>query len=386
MRKPKRSIAIVCRILWTGGVSLVAIEQQRQFLLEGADSTLIFLRDAGSVYKLPEKTIILHGRERTERIAGRFLWNVTKKFAGHRGNGATVDLDYILGASKELYKFDRIIFQDQWSAIPGVFLRMRGIPYILLFHEFFRVPPGMNRRSVLAILAWVYDLFSILIAPAVVSTSEFNYNLVNKFKKNAYLVRIGFPNPNRNEFRASKFSDSRKAVLSISLWDKGRNPYFYAQLAERLPFLNFILAGTWTIKEEEINFRETYKHLSNLFVTGSISDEEKTSFLINSHFYLRIGYDERGPGMGGLEAMSYGVVPFTNKGLGLSEIIQDGINGFIIEEPLLEKAIEALKFAGSMCPEPLIAIAERNFDLCETYSWKKNVAELGKIFQIIDPN
>ena len=312
---------MVCRILWTGGVALVAIEQQKALLLNGYKSDLFFLRDAGSLYEIPERTTILYKQENSETKMKQVFSALTKKFAGHRGGGATVDVDYIVNSRKVLIKYDRIIFQDQWSAILGLYYRIRGIKYVVELHEFFRPPPRMNKYSIFAILAWAYDLITIIIAPGVVTISEYNYNIVKKFNKNTFLIRNGFPHPLLEEFNDKKFNDSRKVVLSLSLWDKGRKPFFYAQLAEALPDFDFIVAGTWTIYEEMVDFINLTKSIKNLRVTGSIDEKEKTILLSSSHFYIRLGYSEHGPGMGALEAMSHGLIPFANKGIGLSELI-----------------------------------------------------------------
>ncbi|MFP3131293.1 MAG: glycosyltransferase, partial [Nitrososphaeria archaeon] len=47
---------------------------------------------------------------------------------------------------------------------------------------------------------------------------------------------------------------------------------------------------------------------------------------------VRFGFDERGPGMGVLEAMGYGVPAIVNEGLGSKELIRQGKNGFVVKD------------------------------------------------------
>ncbi|MHB8397095.1 MAG: glycosyltransferase [Thermoplasmataceae archaeon] len=386
MPEARKSIGMLCRVLRTGGVSSVALQEQNQFIENGVDSTLYFLRDTGCDINDVKRVIVLNATNHSRRLVGALLWKVTQKFAGHRGQAATVDLDYILKSYEVLKNHDRVVFHDQWSALVGLFLRIKGIPYILLLHEFFRPPPGMKRGNPLAILAWLYDLFSIKIAPAVATTSQFNYRIIKKFQKRTYLVRIGMPIPKRNLLDTSKFMAQRKKVLSITLWDKGRYPEFYTQLAQRLPHLDFVIAGSWTVSDEEIEFKKKYGNIINLTVTGKIDEFEKERLLLGSHFYIRLGYNERGPGMGGLEAMSYGLIPIANDSLGLSEILVDGSNGFVINEPLLENSVRILDYLNSMSSEQLLAISQKNFDICDSYSWRENALSLERIFGDIDHN
>ena len=123
----KERVAIIVRILWTGGVSRVAILQQQALRKLGIQSDLIFIRDAGSAYILPEGTMILNKRESNNRRSSKLFAAITKKFAGHRGNEATVDVDLLFSALPMLRNYDALVFHDQWSALFGPLLRIMGI-------------------------------------------------------------------------------------------------------------------------------------------------------------------------------------------------------------------------------------------------------------------
>ena len=242
----------------------------------------------------------------------------------------------------------------------------------------------MKKHSFLALMAWFYDVASIMMAPAIITTSEYNYNIAKRFNKNTYLVRIGFPPPKLDRFKVGKFEPGRKTVLSLTLWDKGRRPSFYVELANRLPEYDFVLAGSWTIEDEMHLFIEENRNVKNLRITGRIDDSEKIRLLTNSHFYIRFGYNERGPGMGALEAMSYGLIPFANQGIGLSELITDRVNGFLITESLLEETVSAFKYVLTLSQDVLEEMSLRNLELCNTYSWENNAQGLMEVFEKYD--
>ncbi len=377
----KKSLVMVVRVLWNGGVARVAIEEQKKFLEMGIKSTLYFLKDVGSSYILPQNTIVLNAHSDRSNILGKIFTSLTGLFAGHRGKGATVDVDYIFSIVPNLITNNYILFHDQWSALSGIVLKVFGKRYGILFHEFFRRPPGMSFKSPLNILALFYDLMSIKLASYVIVTSEYNYKIVHKFNKHTILARIGFPTPIPLTAIENKFINKKKRIISISMWEKGRKPDFYADLAKALPNMDFILAGSWAIAEEESEFRAKYSSLANLQITGKISEEQRSDLLRKSHFYIRLGYNERGPGMGGLEAMSYGVIPIANRQLGINEIIESSRTGFIIDEPFLNSAVSILNDLNSRDPDELKEISKNCLYICEKYSWKDNAEKIWSTIQ-----
>lgn len=378
----KKSIVMIVRVLWNGGVAKVALEIQRGFTEMGLESVLYFLRDAGSSYRLPKGAFVVSHNPEENQLFRKILTSITKLFAFHRGKDATVDVDYILSSIPLIINKDYIFFHDQWSSIPGIYLKVLGKKYGLLFHEFFRKPPGMSTYNPLNILAILYDVISIKLASFVIVTSQFNYNIVSKLNRRTKLVRFGFPEPVSSESIIRNFDEERKTVITISLWESGRNPSFYAELAKSLPQLNFIIAGSWAISKEEIDFRSNYSHLSNLKITGRIEEEEKFNLLMNAHFYIRIGYNERGPGLGGLEAMSCGVIPITNRGLGISEIIKHNNTGFIIEEPIDKSAILLLTDLSKRSSSYLTSISMNCLKEAAKYSWKNSAEKIWEQFQL----
>jgi glycosyltransferase involved in cell wall biosynthesis len=97
------------------------------------------------------------------------------------------------------------------------------------------------------------------------------------------------------------------------------------------------LAGLWRYgyQDEERLFRETIEEegLSDrIVVTGRLSEEELEDYYSRAMIFLRLGIDEIGVGGGCLDALSWGIPIVTNKALGISEVLVDGVNGRVFDD------------------------------------------------------
>lgn len=67
-------------------------------------------------------------------------------------------------------------------------------------------------------------------------------------------------------------------------------------------------------------------------ITGPIDEEEMLNYYKDAKVALRFGYNEKGPGMGSLEALCWGIPLIINEGIGSREIIENNKSGFIVDE------------------------------------------------------
>ena len=120
-------INIVLRILWTGGVTRVALEEARNI----PGSKLIAYRRARTNYDLTnvDLQVLFEGNK-----PNPLFRLITSVYAGHRGSEATVDLDRVIKA-KDLIKGPSL-FHDQFAGLTG-YLRWRkyGEDYAVYIHE-----------------------------------------------------------------------------------------------------------------------------------------------------------------------------------------------------------------------------------------------------------
>lgn len=365
-------LAVFVRVLWNGGVQRTAIESVRALKSLGSDCDLIFIRRAFSTYGLPAGTRILfdqnmEGRRRWSSL----LWLLTSIFARHRGRDATVDLDLMARACRVAREYDLVIYVDQWAALIGLWNKILfGRPFVLFLHEFFRRPPSRRLYPVLMIPAVVYDHTIIALANSVITSSSYNYQIVSSKRQRVWLARLGCAEA------ASHQTERKRQVLSLTLWDRGRKPWIYLEMAKNVPNVEFIMAGAWTEQDYKEEIKTIAKQLPNVRITGEISEEQRERLLEESLVYLRFGWSERGPGMGGLEALGHGCIVVANSDLGISEILTNGIDGFIVNKVDPTEVSALLRDILSYSPSRLEAIGSAARALCRRMSWEEHARVL----------
>lgn len=360
----------VCRILWNGGVQRVSIGETIALRKLGVSCDLVFLRSTGNApYDLPEGTRIL-SPPGAKSGHGLSRW-ITRIFGGHRGEQATVDIDLIWQSRTLAKGYDVLLFNDQYAALSGAYLRLtRRQAYVLTWHEFYPKVSRSPWRLLFFPVADAIDAFSLLLAPSIVTTSRKCFNRLERIVPGrTTLARIGFPDPvspARSRWAA------RRLVVALTVWDRGRHPEFYLTLASLLPDFQFTLVGVWTDPEHLAAMMEESRTLPNVRITGQVSEEERVSLLNSAGVYTSFGYSESGPGMGGLEAVSLGLVVLANRGIGISELLSDGRNGFIAEPFTLEVAAAKLRRIAALSPAEFDQVAALGQALCSEYSWSEH--------------
>lgn len=360
----------VCRVLWTGGVQRVSIEQTLALRDLGQTCDLVFLRATNSVrYVLPEGTrIVLDQKKNGERQSNPLFRLLTSVFAGHRGEAATVDLDLIWDLRKEIIRYDVAVFNDQYAALIGAYLRLtKGQPYVMMFHEFYpRVSRSLSRRLFFPV-ADLIDFFSILMSPAIVTTSEKSLRRLEQIVPGrTTLARIGCPPFDPTSIDVERDPNS---VVALTVWDEGRHPEFYLDLARSAPAFRFTLMGQWTDSTYHARIKQAASDLPNVEITGPVTETEKNARLRSVLIFASFGYNEAGPGMGGLEAMANGAIVLANRGIGLSEIIIDGVNGFVVDPFDVDHVRDKLSMIHSLGKEKQSQILLAALKTCQKYSW-----------------
>ena len=363
-------VANLCRVLWNGGVQRAAIAQTQALRALGFECDLIFLRAVpGTSYELPSGTRVLETDPSNPRGVGRaFSRALTRLFAQHRGVEASVDLDLLWASRRTLRHYSVVIYNDQYAGLLGAYLRLRrGQAYVQMFHEFYPSESMGVGARVLRPAAELLDRVSILLAPAIVTTSTRVLARIDRFAPGrSFLARLGAPDLGGPEGVGPR---DRRSVFSVTVWDRGRHPELYLDLARALPRFRFVVAGIWADPDHLEEFRRMASALPNLVVTGPVSEERRRRLLHESYLYLRIGYNESGPGMGGLEALSAGSIVIANTGLGLSEILTDGVDGFILPGATAGEVIGLLNRIDSLAGPELERMSAAAQDLARRNNW-----------------
>lgn len=365
---PPLRVAYVCRVLWDGGVQRVAIAQTEALRSGGIPCDLFFLRAASvHTYALPTGTRILEEPgERPRSTARGLARSITGLFARHRGPEASVDLDLLWRIRGELRSYDVVVYNDQYAGVLGAYLRLtRGQPYLLLLHELYPAE-SVGVRS-LRPLAHLLDWLMLLLAPRImVFSPELQRRIERDFSGRTFRGAYGTP-PAVELVPAT--ARERRRVLSLTVWDRGRHPESILALARLRPEFRFIVAGQWADSEHRREFeREAIGH-SNVVVTGPISEDRRLSLLRESLIYLRLGYGESGPGMGGMEALANGCLVIANRGLGLSGILTAGEDGFVTESASPLEVASVLDRIDALSPGDVDRISAAARALALRHSW-----------------
>jgi glycosyltransferase involved in cell wall biosynthesis len=364
-------VANLCRVLWNGGVARAAIEQTTALRALGVECDLIFLRaTVDPAFSLPPGTRVLERPEAPSSRPARVLSRaITRWFAEHRGADASVDLDLLWSVRRELRRYGAVIYNDQYAGLLGMALRLgRGQPYVQMFHEFYPTESRGAGSRRLRPLAEGLDALSILVAPALVTTSSKVADRIERFAPGrTWLARLGAPAP--PSVPTPLADRDRRSVFSVTVWDRGRHPEMYLDLARSAPQFRFVLAGIWTDPTHFAEFQSAASSVPNLTVTGPVSEARRVELMSASLLYLRVGYNESGPGMGGLEALAAGSIVLANQGLGISEILTDGVDGFVVDRADPDQVARQLERIDTLDGTTLQRISAAARELAERHSW-----------------
>ena len=191
-------------------------------------------------------------------------------------------------------------------------------------------------RSFILGLVYLVSNFVIYKSKQTICTTPQIYDVINKklfFRKDRKNITIA-------EYGIDPSKESalvkRKLLLTVSKWSKFRNPQAYAELLNFLPQnINLTMVGRWdsdTELNEFIDFVNKNGLSNRIKIMVNVSEEELSNLYDETRVFLRLGFGEKGTGQAILEALSHGCPVVISKDLGASSIIEDGKQGFLVDE------------------------------------------------------
>jgi glycosyltransferase involved in cell wall biosynthesis len=310
---------VVSRLLWPG-TGRVAIEEARHLPAK----LLVYRQSATPLFYDTTGIDLQYLRNRTGRGQFTSLYAaLTMLYYSGRGIDATIDLDLIARAVSKVS--GPALFHDQFAGLTGLLGRFRyQSDYAVYLHETALGPgPGVwaTKSFWLNRALRSFDRSVLEQARLVLTNSELNCSILRESGIDAKVLYAGC-NPLR------QLPERREPlILATTVWDRDRNVDAYLELA-RNTRARVVLAGSWGRAEEMDAFREKYHDLVE--VTGPISEAELNALSQRASVYVRFGFGERGPGQGGIQAMGFGLPVITNPALAISELITDGVDGFVV--------------------------------------------------------
>jgi glycosyltransferase involved in cell wall biosynthesis len=323
---------IAVRLLWNSGVPRMAVEEAR---LTGYK--LYIYRDAGGNYDLRGVNYeILRAKGKRGLLTPLFEY-ITSIYAGHRGKDATIDLDLIVKAAFVVKGFT--LFHDQFAGLTGYLRKVFfDEDYAVYIHETF-----LTRSDLKYFIPNSFEKRVLENAKLIITNSHWNKEVLEKLGFKAEVIYPGC-------YPAEKVNETReKIVLSVSTWDAGRKPEIYGEIAKGIKG-KLIMAGNWAREDTMREFMAKYPFVE---VTGKISDDKLKELYSRASVFLRFGFNERGPGMGVIEALCNGTPVVINDDLGSRELVKNGENGFVVKDvdEAVDRINQILENPGKMIKE-----------------------------------
>ena len=368
-------ICILVRLLWPGGVQRTAFAEAEGLSKLGNDVDLIFNRSSERyVYDSTTKYKVLNRNEVNKRILGRIFRKITLHYLPQRGPDATVDIDLIYKAEHNLgNKYDIIYYFDEFAAFFQKYNKKKfGNKTAVLIHEV-----ALFNGTKLSELA---QKRAIENSDLVLTNTEENLNLLKEFGiENSYEV---YPGLMLHDYTPG-FDSRENIAISVTMWDFGRKPEILLQIAKKLRFGKIIVVGSWA----DNNYLSEFKRLvedadlsGKLIITGEIEEKYLIDLYKKAKVSIRFGFNEKGPGMGSLESIAWGIPLIINDGIGIKEIVKNNVNGYIVgqnDSGLVANLIDRL-FNGK---DTWSEISQNNMILAKELSWDKHCFNLNHLFQ-----
>ena len=335
-------ICILVRVLQPAGAQRFAIEEARCLSARGHHVDLVFLRRSRhhpAVYAplLLGLSPTLFSKRETRWPWSPVLAMLTRIAAPERGEESTLDVDLLLSAALRIARgsYDIVLCHDPWAGVSGYLSNfLSGTPYVVFIHE--RVL-SEGASSALQRGASRVEREVCRKTGAILCITEGVRESVRSMQLEipTYVATAGTTLPmNRGSHDANE-------VLSVAMWDSGRRPEVYLELARNLERGTLTLAGAWRRPEEFeafVRLRDQAGLQQKVTVTGPIREEDLQALYRRARVFVRFGFGESGIGSANMEAIGYGIPVITNRALGFSRLIVDGRHGFVLDRADGEEA------------------------------------------------
>lgn len=370
-------ILIVCRVLWPGGVQRMIFRQAEGLKLLGNEVDLVFIRDTGR-YKYPTNLNFetFMTKNRSSKLVDYILKRITSRYSPQRGEDAVVDIDYIRKFQKSITKsYDLIYYSDEFAALFSEIVKKKNkAKLVVIIHEPIKKNGPFLWRQI--------EKKAIKNCDLVLTHSREAKMLLSSIY-NARIEEIYLGTDVINEIPG--FDDRKNYAVSVTMWDYGRHPEKLIEIGRKLSVGKIILIGNWTDNNYLEAMKREIKEKSldeRVVITGQVTEDRLRLYYKEAKCSIRFGYNEKGPGMGALESISWGIPIIFNDGIGIKEVAADQKNGFLVDiedTDLIAKKITHL-FDDKKNWED---ISKNNLDLATSLSWDEHNKRLNNLFQEI---
>ena len=364
-------IVILVRILWSAGAQRIAIKEAKQIQDMGHSVKLIFLRKTKSwgVYKdILKKVDYEVVSESRSSIFSSVYDFITGLFMPDRRGEGRVDYDLLRKFHHivKREKPDKVLCHDEWAGYAGYLAKIKqGVPYDVFLHE--RL--GGLKVPILGKLAEHYRLKVLRNASKIYSVTEkIARNTNERFDLKVVPNPPGFDHQN-----ILSFEERENLIVSVSMWDEPRNPYFFIELEKYLPDYKIILLGNWRDENFFKKFESDLPPESNISTMRGISESQKVSIIQKSRYLVRFGEKEYGLATAVIESISCGTPVIINTELGTADMIEISRSGHVVKNPDAQQVAKLIK---ETKPEVYKNMIDNAKVLREELTWENHVRKI----------
>jgi len=212
-----------------------------------------------------------------------------------------------------------------------------------------------------------YEKDFLYTAALVVTSSRVHQQyIMNKYSNNPLVVHPGMSTFSKTPPKSGRF------VLGYTRWQLAKNPYFFLQLAKKMPQLTFIIAGEWSNKDEEYIFQKEIMRLKltkqvKLFPKVTAKDLPKLARM--SFVWLHPHFEAFG--MSGLEMAALGLPLIIPQGSGVTELFTHNKEGFFPATLDLQKISKYLSFLSAR-PTVAVQMGRAAAKRARVFTWKSH--------------
>lgn len=374
METQKYKIAVLIDQLFLGGVQKVAIEEVRHLRKIGYDASLLILMRQG--YQIEIKSYL-------KGVPYRFLTDLypkplqkSIKFPFFHFFSTLYLLSPFLASLKiKKGQFDLIISHNTTTSFTSLSLfKLRKIPYMIMIHDpMYYILQKIYAETLLKFFFPVLKIIIFTIEKNLVTNAAVCFvasNVHAKFLEKNYGVKPKVLYLGTNPKKIPK--DIGSKILSLGRWEKEKNSIALLDIATKIPTAKYLIVGSWSSKKDLLWFREEIEkrglkkvvRLVTFFQENQLSDIcAKARLWVHLHFEAF--------SLSALEAASRGIPILIPKGSGITELFENGKQGFFPNDGDYASFVKYIKI---LLKDPRLAqrMGQQAAQIAAKYTWKRH--------------
>jgi len=189
----------------------------------------------------------------------------------------------------------------------------------------------------------------------------------NKFEKNIYLDENEIPKDRKNVIYVAELNDNKNHIFLLKNWRK---------ICSNHPKLNLLIVG-FGKNEEQLKKFVSDNELNNVYFLGYRKDVSK---LLEISDVICLLSQREGLPKSIMEGMSHGLPAIVTRTRGLTDLIEDEINGRIVELNDNNKLIEAFDFV--LCEKKHAELSKNSLLISEKFFLSNIIKEYEYVYKL----